>query len=352
MELDYLITGAYGNGNFGDDVLLDCIVQEIYRTCSSSKIGLLIEEKEYLAERYPYIIFVSRDKTRTINVKNYIFGGGTQFYSFPKKHSVFSKFVSVLSNRQLLKRKLFRQGVTINAKNKILLGVGVGPFKDVQDERKIINKLRDFDKVLVRDEISSEYCSKYDVKHELTADICFSMLDFYEESQVNDAKKVLIIPRDWSMGNYGDKYIENLKRYTLKNKKYDITYCLFADDIEWKKWLQENKINHFVWDNNCSIKSFLEKLNSFDVFVTARYHGCVFGTILKRPCIAINIEPKLILGSEQNVGFIWEVGYKADELDSLIGRAIKNDYSGRLIDVRKKYNKLSTLNKVILSGLL
>ena len=63
------------------------------------------------------------------------------------------------------------------------------------------------------------------------------------------------------------------------------------------------------------IESFLGFLSSYDLFVTARYHGAIFASILRKPVVAIEIENKLALVSELlKVGSrLWAYPFHAEQ---------------------------------------
>ena len=58
----------------------------------------------------------------------------------------------------------------------------------------------------------------------------------------------------------------------------------------------------------------------FDSLISARYHGAIFGAILGKPVICIDIEPKLRLVSEFLAGLLWPQPFDEEECLSLIRR--------------------------------
>src|SRR5690606_3724960 len=86
---------------------------------------------------------------------------------------------------------------------------------------------------------------------------------------------------------------------------------------------------------------FLNSLNQFDAFITARYHGAILGSLLNKPTIAIEIEPKLRILTEQIPEILlWSKPFQIENLKSLVSRLNYHvDYSQSnkiLIDLSDK----------------
>jgi len=101
-----------------------------------------------------------------------------------------------------------------------------------------------------------------------------------------------------------------------------VQFISFAKtDKKWLELLEAKSEDIRVWDpEHDDIKSFLEYLSEFDVFLTARDHGAVFASILGKPVVCIGIEEKLCLIAELlGAGArLWEYPFQPSRCEELI----------------------------------
>jgi polysaccharide pyruvyl transferase WcaK-like protein len=190
----------------------------------------------------------------------------------------------------------------------------------------------------LRDEVSVNYCKEWDIKAYLGADMAYSSYFDYQITpkiiQKDVKKKIGIIVRDWVWEESGRAYFEPiLKLYNDKNDNYDFQFIIYAPDKDpdWMKKLKGE--DTLVWDPaKYSIQQFLDTMNTFDGFISARFHGAIIGALLGKPVISVEIEPKLrILTDDIKELLLWEKPFKMDELNNLLNNLdFKVDYTKSL----------------------
>ncbi|WP_439291309.1 polysaccharide pyruvyl transferase family protein [Lonepinella koalarum] len=338
-KINISIKGAYGESNFGDDLLM--LVFENYFLTEFQNLNLNFVGEE---SSYPMKLL----KKSTYNTENYcsdllVYGGGTQFFSFRNKSESFiKKCIKVIYNPNIILDRFFHKKNDISTKNITLLGFGLGPFGDdykAIDRAKEVLRLAKF--VGVRDKISYQYCEKWGIESYLGADVVFSsyfddFLTNIERKKRSVIKNIGIIVRDWEY--YNSEYIEKIQLFSGSNQ-YKTTFILFAPDKD-KKWVKRlaNKDNVLIWQPNIdTVESFLNKLNDFDCIISARYHGAILSILLGIPTVCIDIEPKLSILSEQIDGLpLWKSNFDIKQLENYINgfELTRNDYRDSLSELR------------------
>ncbi len=336
MEKRIVIKGAYGDANFGDDALMctienffvseDLGLNTVFCGTTSDYCGRLLQKSGY--------IDISKNKMPAADVL--IYGGGTQFFLFDSnKGSFYLKFFLKLLKSDpkllLLKVKTKISGKrTVPAEKYVGLGLGLGPFNPENNRIEYIKSLvRQMDLLFVRDPTSLSYCKDWGC-HDADegADVCFSRFMNYDKPvRINGAdlhigpkrRKIGVIVRDWKYENGGNGYQKVLLKMIdeLKNSDYEFTFIVFSvRDSNWKKLLDEGMYPYVEWDPSTGqIAGFMDTLDGFDGFITARYHGGVFASVLNKPAVCIGIEPKLSILAEQIKGFtLWDSPFSEDDL--------------------------------------
>lgn len=335
----YNIRGAYGEANFGDDLLM--IVFENYFLKEFPNAILNFEGEK---AKYPEQLLAKATYNKKISADWLIYGGGTQFFAFEedRERSVLEKIKIGLNNPKLILNKLKYKNRSTASKI-AFLGFGLGPFsnniKAIQFAKQQLSRA---DFIGVRDSISFNYCKEWGIKGYIGSDVVFSSyfdtINLDKSDEIEDRPKIGIIVRDWAYEESGASYIDKLKAFYANNKdKYDITFVIFSilKDKAWVKEIAGNKV--LLWDpNRYSIEEFLSRLNAFNLIISARYHGAIIGALLKKPVICVEIEPKLRILTEQVKELeLWEKPFNLDDLDILINQInYKIDYDGSLQELR------------------
>jgi polysaccharide pyruvyl transferase WcaK-like protein len=210
------------------------------------------------------------------------------------------------------------------------------------------------DLLFVRDEISLSYCRDWECDNvNEGADICYSRFLNYQapvgigagNGQINkQRKRIGVIVRDWKHNEEGNGFRQTLLDIvdSPEYAGYEFTFIIFSDlqDLQWKGIINERKYALLKWDPfNNHINDFLDTLNGFDGFITARYHGGVFASLLNKPAVCIAIEPKLSILSEQIKGFrLWDKPFRTEDLKEAIRVFDDNNFdcSGSVNLLKKK----------------
>lgn len=325
------VKGAYGESNFGDDLLM--IVFENYFIENFHDLQL-----NFSGENADYVESLLKKSTYNENIKNadwLIYGGGTQFFAFNSKPlSFFQKVSLVITNPSLVINKLRND----DARNVAFLGFGIGPFSNNSSaELSAKERVKKARYVGVRDQVSKSFCDVWKIKSTLGADVVFS--SYFKKLNLippknsgekdSTIRKVGIILRDWGWDNEGDAYISNiLKFYNLhkEDPQYEFEFIIFAPKKDKKvlELVQGSKV--LLWDpKSMSIETYMNRLNRFDVFISARYHGAIIGALLGKKVICIEIEDKLkILANQIPELALWEKPFDINELETLFVNSVNS----------------------------
>lgn len=354
-EYKFNIKGAYGETNFGDDLLMLVFESYFRKEFPNSKLNFEGENSVY-----PKKMLSENSTYNTENHYNWlIYGGGTQFFSFKENNMSFIEKVQiVLKNPRLILNKI-KKPKTKNQESKVaFIGFGLGPFYNnklaIENAKFNVSKANF---VGVRDDVSLNYCEEWNVPSILGADVVFSsyfdLPSLEKKIKKKSDKKIGIIVRDWEFEDTGSSYISKLKEFYNKEKKNsDIQYIVFAPlkDKNWIKDLADENV--LIWNpETYSISDFLNELNKFDLIISARYHGAIIASLLNKPVICVEIEPKLrILTEQMKEILLWEKPFSIDKLYDLIkGIDYDTDYSHSLNEQKKKSDLMLEIfkNKLI-----
>jgi polysaccharide pyruvyl transferase WcaK-like protein len=359
LNMKINIRGAYGETNFGDDLLM-CVFENYFlKEFDNVQLNFVGDENGYVDKLLIDSTYLEPDFLPDWE----IYGGGTQFFAFQNKYetSLWQKLNIVLKNPGLIKRKLKNVfgKTTLNNSKIAFIGFGIGPFYENQEAiSNAKEKILEADFVGVRDEVSSQYCADWNIPATLGADVVFSSyfmkIDVKKAIDTRPKKKIGIIVRDWEWEESGRNYIDNLIKFSKSYSDVEMQFIVFAPSKD-KGWLAKLKNeNALIWDpQKYSINLFLEELNTFDGFISARYHGAIIAALLQKPVICVEIEPKLKILTEQVkeiklwqkpfdieelVKLVNQLNYDVDYANSLEERKIKADHM--LLEFKKRYNEL------------
>lgn len=363
MKSNIVIRGGYGFGNFGDDALMYTITTEFQEV--SQEIILLCQSASYINKILPEIKVVDYHKLKEpIYSTLLVYGGGTQFYHFKKNkinkgliNKILNpKYIKSYINKRILKKKIIENKFQISnyAQNIALVGVGVGPF-DVENssvEKQTADLFSKSKFIGVRDAFAMNKAKEWGVKNPiLSPDICYSFKSKFLETYTNNSdgiKKIGVIVRDWNYANGGGEYYEKLQEASekLKNDGYLVTYILFDTQSDPYWYSKKDELNMIVWNpEKDTFDSFLEKISEFDLFVTARFHGAIFASLLQTPFITIEVEQKLkfIAETYNQSSYCWEKPFDLEDLYSKIN-LINENYNERKKFVTEKMIEFKDLS--------
>ncbi len=353
MKYDIIVRGGYGLTNFGDDALLKSIHEDYFSQFNPKELGYSCQEAEYLTKYIPGYDVISRDANYGKLTKVLVYGGGTQFYSFIKgsilttlknnKKNLFNP--RWIANKILNRFKKPVESQEIDCK-KIALGIGIGPFLpegDPKDERDAKRLFQSMDFVAVRDNYSYQKCKEWGLKNVgQYTDLCYKMNHplFFQENKSNKANKIGILVRDWEWTLKGNSYRDSLIQYTdqLKEKGKEVHFFVFAKgkDKNWINFLKEQGIQFNIWNPDSNdFDNYLAQLAEMDLFISARYHGAIFASMLGKPFISIEVEQKLRMISNifKEGSANWSYPFDIQDLDTKF-ESIDQDYSNHAEAIR------------------
>lgn len=294
------IEGAFGEGNFGDDALLNVLHRELTKSYAAediivkTKIGAPTKRFEWLC---PNSQIYTPGEGFCPKVTNKIYGGGTQFFDFGERKSVLKKIYSYgRMAPKIFIRKIRNhfENTKPNMNRTHYIGIGIGPFSGGGISSEVQRDLTAAATLSVRDSNSASLLEHNGVEYIKYTDLCF----LEEAMLVNSpsqtlAKKVLIIPRDWpanSKESDHERFLDTITRST----DLEYHFALVGHDPCWRKALKKRKIPFYSYTSEKGgINRALEHFSKFDIIVSARYHGLVYASLMGIPSIAIALEPKL-----------------------------------------------------------
>jgi polysaccharide pyruvyl transferase WcaK-like protein len=356
-KIRIIVKGSYGESNFGDDLLM-CVLENFFIE-KFPEVDILFAgvKNTYVENLLVNAGFI--DDLEGVVADMLVYGGGTQFFAFKKQQSRIVELVEATLNLLIQDRaKLFNlivKKLNLEKKNNIRfqssIGIGIGPFNEnprLENISKLFLQKSEY--LAVRDEVSLQYCKNWGLdKAILGADICFSDYlkmdkDFIcKKNEVSSKKKIGIIVRDWKHEEQGRVYYDSLLKFAddaAVNPDIEIQFIIFAPgkDLEWIAILKDKDV--LTWDpNSTSVFDFLSQMNSFDSFISSRYHGTIFAVMLGKPVVCIEIEPKLeILTKQIKELYLWEQPFDSNKLNDLL---FAMDYS---VNYNKSLAKLTDLS--------
>jgi len=324
-QMTVAIKGGYGCSNFGDDALMIAAFEITKRVFDSASIVFHCKYSDYIQRILPGAKVAPPNKINGKDADIVVYGGGTQFYSFPltTQKGIRSLFKRVARNARSpvrLGQKLFQKMVTLsfpplNARI-IAIGIGLGPFVENSScERWTKNLFAQMGYIAVRDVYSYDVCKNWGCSNVvLRSDLCYlpglwkaCVPVSRTDNKPGEIRKVGIIVRDWPHSYEGNSYAVPLFEVVdeLRSSGKEVEFISFSErsDWQWARHLKEKNEQLYTWSpEKCTIPEFMELLSSYDAFITARYHGAVFASILGKPVVCVEVEQKLRLVSELFAG--------------------------------------------------
>ena len=357
-RFDVLLYGGYGYGNFGDDALMVAAYSVLRGLLPQRDIGISYAGKgDYLSGLVPRAKTVRRDAPGEITASLLIYGGGTQWYSFPGRPPARTPYKRLRGLAGEAKRALLRAvagakarpavpvppapflgDLAIVADTAAALGVGLGPFMCGGTD-KAIRQLSPCRFVAVRDAASLDHCEALGLRNvRLGTDLCFLSEHWCgsdlpgRQAERQSTRRICVIVRDWPHSKEGSAYLGPLVRAVraLRKGGMAITYCAFSDDCDRESLGLLAKMNEdvLVWNPRRfgSLTEFAARLATFDLVVSARYHGLVVSSVLGIPGIAIEVEPKLAQAAKSlSCGYdLWPQPFDPKMLADAVDQAFRS----------------------------
>ena len=372
-----VIKGGYGLGNFGDDALMVAAYEFTKRTHGAESVSFMCNDADYLSRLLGVeTATIMPAQLGHIGADFLIYGGGTQFYSFigtsaKRKRRIdkglFNSLVPYLLSPKKLARKIAKKitgsQLAVSKNSTAALGIGVGPFiEDCEKEKKVRALFLKMNYVAVRDRFSYELCSKWGVENLfLRADLCYlsnlwtsALARSCDEDNSRRISNVGVIVRDWMHTFQGGAYGKSLMQLVeeLRSEGKNVQFISFSRrDRDWTQRLIAEGEQLLAWDpQSHTIPEFLEILSGFDVYITARFHGAVFASLLNRPVICIEVEVKLRLVSDLfgHGSRLWSYPFNVEDCLKHL-RNLEVDYSNAIADLKNVVHEQTKLVEIMLA---
>lgn len=346
-----LLLGAYGQGNLGDDLLLETYLNKLFYLLPNEKITvgvserdlvnkkILLNKKVKIIELYKLNIF---QKIKMIfETKIIIFGGGSILKELPKS-SKRSKY-SVLINTLLL--VIIAKSI---GKKVFFLNIGIGPIKTKVGKilSSVIIKLSD--KIITRDVNSFNYAKNISKNKTINGvDGVFYNSNFKLQIKEKNKSNQIGINLNFSFPDNVDKlhiYDELIKMINkiLSDKTKRITFLIFQSKFKedndliiiknelLPKIKQKNAIRiEIVTTNN-----FERVYHNLNLLICMRYHAAIIAISQLLPFVMISYDQKCS-------SLMKEINYPL----ALELKSFKNDIALKYIKTLSK-NKTNTIKKI------
>ena len=296
-----LLFGHYGHGNFGDDLLMALVADQLKDNQAISLLAVgSTEDAEYIQRLCPYVESQSlADGLSALGKYDRVLfgGGGTVFdyrsglglgYAIRKRASDFRRYGLPKS---------------LHGTRFASIGLGLGPFADDRGERSAMNRLRYHDFVYTRDQQSYEIASRHQLNHVTAShDICLFDSDAARQTRsgrgTTDGKPITFIVRDYKYGSDRNRYLDACLRAAeqLRSRGHTIRWVSFQmhHDRPVLRAITQQHGTVWVWDpRSMPIEEGYRILADSEAIVTARMHGTYVAGLLGVPAVSIALHPKL-----------------------------------------------------------
>lgn len=277
MKNKIIVTGFYGQSNFGDDLFCYILSKafdddncRILNGEFKSKSKVNFYKIPCLSKYYNnkgFLGSISRILTNcwmSIVPDVLIYGGG----------SVFCKYASL--KQRWLTYRLSKYSLT----KKYAFGVSIGPFKNIEEESKYIRILSSFDMIFLRDKASETYLDKANINYIRSNDMVWSLSEYVK---VEDKKRERIVLCTHSVLDV-NKLSDAL--YNSFNKDQPITVlCLEESEIyHCKKLFDELILKCFIDVEFCcyykdNIENTIQLLGTAELVITSKLHGAITSAV-------------------------------------------------------------------------
>lgn len=298
------IRGNYQEGNFGDDaLLLGCAgLLEGYTQ------SLLVEEPMAYRDERLNAVEIGQGADAVPDL--FVYGGGTQFFSFDAGVPVSAVSRALGVARKLASPSAYVASIRARVRTaktrripKMAIGVGLGPFSNRPSAEATAELLRDMALVWVRDARSEEFCLNYGIENVVaSADLCFTDAFARVTSPTlgqpradGQPLQVAIILRDWKFIDSGFFQRQILLARKLRSAGHQVRFLSLSPiDSSYAAEMTVSGESLLVWNARVSrIEDFWDLIAQQDLVITSRYHGAIFALLSETPFIAVEIEPKL-----------------------------------------------------------
>lgn len=318
IESDILFNGFYGQLNSGDDAFVEVASWGAKNIWNKENVRFLATSRNLpkttvVSKGFPLTFPKSYDIQRKFlikNAKSLISAGGSTFH----------KEITTNNIKNLALEEKRKRHIDIGA-----IGVSIGPFKSVRDEKSVVEYLKRVDFLALRDKRSFDYAMSLDLPNDPidAFDLAALLPEIYQYrfgQKVQDNKKKVI---GISLCNYesyigGDLKNEARRNEYLKNlikqidKLDNIQFHFFIingnsrigdSKITKETIFQCNLKNEYrIFNYNRSIKEVWLQIATCDLVISTRLHASIFACFSGTPFFLVEYHQKC-------TDFLIDVGY-------------------------------------------
>jgi len=310
VTLKVLLSGYYGCGNLGDDILMMISFNLLRELLPDVRFSIFSNHsaRAYIRNLMPgYVDMI--DATQTAHFDVLFDGGGGIYFDFSNggmRRYLLNRLIDLIGPRAYARlyrylRKESMEDWKITYDARIGAGIGIGPFtKSGYRYAKSMYKLSLYDLLLVRDKMSSDTLTTMHFKGKsyVTTDLAF-LTDYWPlphlQKKKQSANSIAIILRDWPYDGHRHMAMMEETCRKLQRDGQKLSFFVFdpQSDKKYTEMFRSFGTMH-VWDAcQHSLSNFLSLIAVSDLVITSRAHGAILGACLGCPAICIEVEPKL-----------------------------------------------------------
>jgi polysaccharide pyruvyl transferase WcaK-like protein len=305
-----LVTGYYGYGNLGDDILASYVIKHLCNSIPTKRIAVDARCGCYLEQWFPGIKCMPAEQLfrHSPDVKRQIiFGGGGMFHAFPPADS---ETLWGLERAIVYQYRCRFGSASWSQSPKYAFCVGVGPIEGRGAKWITKELLREFEHISVRDRVSMCYLGQLGIEGvEEVSDPSISLVTSArsDDSETCPNDHIGIVIRAWRHVSITNLFATlHHAAQILRAKGYVVEFISFQD-AEWDSseanailLLRQMNERVRVWSPRTeTVLEFCDYLSQFRAIVTMRAHGIYLASILGVTPIAVTIEPKLLITAEK-----------------------------------------------------
>lgn len=275
-----LLFGYYGEGNLGDDLLLESLVENFH---SKFYLGILTKRNDNLEKAFNVKIFnkFSFEILKSILWSDIVIGGGGGIFQDKTSLRSFYYYFFIVFLSLLFNKRVF------------LLGQSFSPLKYKINEiflAKILNRCKS---IYVRDSFSKKYLEKIGVKsHKIKLSTDLSFLIDFPSYENNNSNILGINLRSWNDFKFEEKEIETFINNIAESFEKIYFFSFQQKDYQFYERLPstfKSKVSVVTSKD----PSFWKDFSSCRLFIGMRLHSCIISMSLGIPFIAIAYDEKV-----------------------------------------------------------
>lgn len=272
------VLGFYGQNNFGDDLFCYVIISSLEKYNKVKFVGVtqsLFEENSFFPISVNRIFITQNNLigklyriflniVSVIVANKILYGGGSVF----GKYASYKQRSLVINLAKLLNKKVYA------------LGVSIGPFDNLEQERKFLKLISNLDAIWVRDKKSENYLSKYNIPYVSHGDMVFALRNKLGSKKT---QKNLMIIAVHELA-YIDDIVKIINQHL--NKKGEVLFISLDPESKrvannLREKIRDQNLAYIIYSNN--LIEIIELFKTAEFVVTSKLHGAIISYVLNIP---------------------------------------------------------------------